>query len=104
MGYSFNLLSNKPITESDYETAINNLSEFNREGSDFIGLVCDVRLDNSKRNITVSGSYSLSEKYAEGFVLNLLMNLLDLGYLPKVLSRDWGYGTEEDWKELESIR
>ena len=29
------------------------------------------------------------------------MNLLDLGYKPKVISRDWEYGSDEDWAWLE---
>lgn len=103
MGYSFTLLCKNEISKADYETALQKLSPFNR-GIDSHGLVCDVRFDEkTKRYITVSGSFSISGKYAEGFVLNLLMNLLELGYLPKVLSTDWNYGTKDDWKELESL-
>jgi hypothetical protein len=28
---------------------------------------------------------------------------LDLDYKPKVISRDWEYGTEEDWKWLDGV-
>jgi len=71
-----------------------NMSRFNREGH--LGVpICDVYFE--PKRITISGSYSVSGKYAEGFILNLVMCLLDLDYKPKLLSHDWEYGTKEDW-------
>ncbi len=98
MGYSFYLISkDKEITQEDYDTAISNLSKFNQFGE--MGRPpCDIRLD--KRYIHISGSYGMSGKFVEGFVLNLLMCLLDLDYKPKVLARDWEYGSKEDWDWL----
>ena len=99
MGYSFNLISkDKPIEESDYKTAIKNLSAFNLGGDNGGRLVCDI--DYHLRYIRISGSFSISGEHAEGFVLNMLMNMLELGYKPKVISRDWSYGTEDDFKWL----
>ena len=79
MGYSFYLISKETsITESDYEISLNNLSPFNQNGAYGLGMSpCDV---NYYRNyIGMSGSFSMSGKYIEGFVLNLLMCLMDLG-------------------------
>lgn len=103
MGYSFYLISKeKQITYEDYETAIQKLSSFNLTG--FLGRpVCDIAIDNDNYYIRISGSFTISGKYVEGFVLNLLMNLLDLGYKPKVLSRDWNYGSDDDWEWLDNI-
>ena len=103
MGYSFYLISKeKRITNEDYAIALQNLSPFNSKG--MAGMMpCDVSHDKTKHYIRVSGSFGVSGKYAEGFVLNLLMNLLDLGYKPKVISRDWEYGSDEDWAWLESL-
>jgi len=99
MGYSFYLISKeKEIRQNDFIKAMNSLSEFNQKGFDGMP-PCDI--DYKKNYIRVSGSYSVSGKYAEGFVLNLLMCLLDLGYNPKVISRDWNYGTKKDWEWLE---
>lgn len=101
MGYSFYIISReKPIAQNDFFEAFNSLSKFNREGH--IGKpVCDVDFDNPNY-IRVSGSYGISGMYAEGFVLNIVMCLLDLGYKPKVISRDWDYGTKEDFEWLEA--
>ena len=95
MGYSFYLISkDKEISETDFDKAIKNLSDFNRNG--FCGnMPCDVFYE--KWYVRVSGSSSVSGKYAEGFVLNLLMNLLDLDYKPRVISHDFKYGTEDDF-------
>ena len=103
MGYSFYIASKeKPISQSDFDTAMVNLSKFNKQG--LAGLpVCDVYFDNPNY-IRVSGSFGVSGKYAEGFVLNLVMCLLDLDYKPKVLSHDWEYGTKEDFEWLDSVR
>jgi hypothetical protein len=96
MGYLFSIISKeKDITKQDFDTALDNLSEFNKGGGIAGRLVCDVSL-SSKRCISVSGSFSISGKYAEGFVLNLLICLIDLGYSPRVVSSDWSYGTKED--------
>ncbi len=97
MGYAFYIVSpEKQITTEDYENVLDNLSPFNKHG--MLGNhPCDVGL-HEKGYISVSGSFSISGKYAEGFVLNVVMNLLKLGYIPKVLSSDWGYGTDEEWK------
>ena len=60
-------------------------------------------IDFKKHYIRVSGSFGVSGQYAEGFVLNLLMCLLDLDYKPKVISHDWEYGTKEDWEWLDGV-
>lgn len=103
MGYSFYIASKeKPISQNDFDTAMVNLSKFNKQG--LAGLpVCDVNFDNP-HYIRVSGSFGVSGQYTEGFVLNLVMCLLDLNYKPKVLSHDWEYGTKEDFEWLESVR
>jgi hypothetical protein len=100
MGYSIYLISKeKGISQKDFDTAMSNLSNFNQKG--YAGFPpCDITF--KKQYITVSGSFGLSGKYAEGFVLNLLMCLLDLDYKPKVISRDWEYGTQEDFDWLEN--
>jgi len=101
MGYSFYLISKeKDISQQDFDTAMSNLSEFNREGLDSVP-PCEV--DFKGKYIHIGGAFGISATYAEGFVLNLLMCLLDLGYKPKVLSSDWGYGTKEDWEWLEGV-
>lgn len=102
MGYSFLVASKeRKISKEDFDTAIIKLSEFNRKG--LAGLpVCDIFF--SKPNyIKVSGAFGISGQYAEGFVLNLVINLIDLGYTPTVLSRDFEYGNEEDFKWLNSL-
>jgi len=102
MGYSFYLISKeKEISQEDFDIAISKLSDFNRLG--FIGRPpCD--LDFQGHYVRISGSFSMSGKYAEGFILNLLMCLLDLNYKPRIISRDWGYGTKEDWDWLDNIQ
>lgn len=102
MGYSFYLISKeKEITQEDFDKAISNLSPFNRIGS--IGRPpCDILLENNF--VKVSGSFSISGEFVEGFVLNLLMCLLDLDYKIKVLSKDWKYGSESDWNWFNNIR
>jgi hypothetical protein len=99
MGYAFYLISKeKEISQKDFDLAMSNLSKFNQEG--YMGTPpCDI--DFRGKFITISGSFGVSGKYAEGFVLNLLMCLLDLDYKPRVLSRDWEYGTREDWEWLD---
>ena len=100
MGYSFYLISKeKEISQDDFNTAIGNLSKFNGRG-DVSSAPCDV--DFKKHYIRVSGSFGVSGKYAEGFVLNLLICLLELNYKPKVISNDWEYGTKEDWEWLDT--
>lgn len=95
MGYSFYIISKeKEISQEDFEKAIENMSEFNRIGLDG-DQPCDVHF--KKDYIRISGSFGISGKYAEGFVLNLLICLMDLDYKPRVLSHDWEYGTKEDW-------
>jgi hypothetical protein len=101
MGYSIYLISKeKEISQKDFDTAMVNLSKFNQQGG-LAGMTpCDIDFKNNY--IRVSGSFGISGQYAEGFVLNLLMCLLDLDYKPKVISRDLEYGTEEDWQWLEN--
>lgn len=100
MGYSFYLISKeKEFTEENFNTAMSNLSPFNQKG--LCGNPpCDIVF--TKKSIRVSGSYSVSGRYVEGFVLNLLMCLLDLDYKPRVISHDWEYGTKEDFIWLET--
>ena len=102
MGYSFYLISKeKEISQNDFDTAMVNLSKFNRQGH--AGMPpCDI--DFKKHYIRVSGSFGVSGQYAEGFVLNLLMCLLDFNYKQKVISHDWEYGTKKDWEWLEGVR
>jgi len=102
MGYSFYLISKeKEISQEDFGKAMSNLSNFNRLG--FMGKPpCDI--DFQGHYVRISGAFSISGKYAEGFVLNLLMCLLDLNYKPEIISRDWEYGTKEDWDWLDSIQ
>lgn len=93
MGYSFYLISKEvQIEKKDLDTTLEKLSPYNKEG----GLRCDV--EYNKNYIRVSGSYGISGKDAEGFVLNLLINLQQLNYHISVVSGDWDYGTEEDKK------
>lgn len=101
MGYSFYLVSkDKPISETDFEIATSNLSAFNKTG--FVGrFPCDVTLET--QYIRVSGSFSMSGRYAEGFVLNLLICFMDLGYNLRVLSSDWNYGTAADWEFFDKL-
>lgn len=101
MGYTFYLISKeKEISQKDFDTAMVNLSEFNKFGH--AGMPpCDISF--RKYFIMISGSFGVSGKYAEGFVLNLLMCLLDLDYKPKVISHDWEYGTKEDWEWLDTV-
>jgi len=103
MGYSFYVASkDKQISQADFDTAIDKLSLFNKKG--FSGLpVCDISFTNPYY-IRVSGSFSISGNYAEGFVLNLVFNLINLGYTPTVLSRDFEYGSEEDFGWINTIR
>lgn len=54
-------------------------------------------------HFAVGGNYHLVEIY-KGFVLNLLMCLLDLNYKPEIISRDWEYGTKDDWDWLDNIQ
>lgn len=102
MGYIFYLISKeKEISKEDFDTAMSNLSEWNRLG--YMGQPpCD--LDFRGNYVRISGSFGVSGKYAEGFVLNLLMCLLDLDYKPRIISRDWKYGTEDDWNWLDEIK
>jgi hypothetical protein len=102
MGYSFYIISKeKEISQNDFDTAMANLSKFNRQGLEGMP-PCDI--DFKRHYIHVSGSFGVSGQYPEGFVLNLLMCLLDLDYKPRVISGDWLYGTKEDWQWLESSR
>lgn len=102
MGYSFYIISKeKEISQEDFETAMVNLSQFNQQGH--AGRPpCDICF--RKNYIKISGSFGISGRHVEGFVLNLLMCLLDLDYKPKVISNDWEYGTKEDWEWLNGIR
>lgn len=102
MGYAFYLISKeKEISKKDFDLAMSNLSEFNQKG--YMGSPpCDI--DFTGKFITINGSFVASGKYAEGFVLNLLICLLDLDYKPRVLSRDWKYGTKEDFEWLDCAR
>ncbi len=101
LGYGFWIISKeKPITKEHYDLAILNMSEFNKTGGALGGRPCDI--DYKPFCIYVSGSYGISGNHAEGFVLNLLIRLIDLGYSPKVLSNDWNYGSKEDFDWLNS--
>lgn len=101
MGYSFYLISKaKDFTEKDFEAALSNLSPFNR-GGDLGILRCDVFFN--VKYITISGSFGISGKYAEGFVMDLLLCFQELGYKIKVLSKDWSYGSDSDWQYLKGF-
>lgn len=100
MGYLFHILSkDKEITKQDYDTALAKLSEFNKTGLAGGRMPCDIM--HRGKYINISGSFGISGQYAEGFVLNLVINLLDLNYRPIVISKDWQYGTKEDWEWLQ---
>jgi hypothetical protein len=84
----------------DVQKAIDGLSEFNQ--GDFKSKKngkrwhcrSDVSLNRNENILCVSGSYGISGQYAEGMVLNLLLNLQKLGYIIEVYSSDWEYGKE----------
>lgn len=98
MGYSFYLISKeKDISQKDFDISMANLSKFNQKGLDGTP-PCDIDFKN--KYILVSGSFGISGQYVEGFVLNILICLLDLDYKPKVISRDFEYGTKQDWEWL----
>lgn len=102
MGYSFYLISKeKEISQEDFDIAMLSLSKFNRLGLNGRP-PCDI--DFQGHYVKISGSFSISGKYVEGFILNLLMCLLNLNYKPEVISSDWEYGTEDDWNWLEKIQ
>jgi hypothetical protein len=93
MGHSVYLVSkDKAISRQDLDTAISNLNEFHRKGiGDYLG--CSVTRNNNHVII----QYSFNRMLMEGFVLNLLVCFLSMDYQMKVISREWGYGTDEDW-------
>lgn len=103
MGYSFYIASTtKPISLDDFQYVITNLSKFNKNGLHG-EMACDFFLEG-QGYLTVAGSFGISGKYAEGFVLNVVVLLINLGHIPKVLSHDWEYGTKEEWEWFDSIR
>lgn len=98
MGYSFYLVGkDRKITEDDFNTAFSCMSKFNKTGLNGTP-PCDI--DFANNFVRISGSFSISGHFAEGFVLNMLICLQNLGYSIKVLSRDFEYGTEEDFTWL----
>lgn len=95
MGYSFLIFSkDNEITQYDYERAFSKMGAFYKGSENFNNPVCDIKFE--KGAIKVSGSFSLSGRYAEGFVLNLVVRLNELGYSTTVFSPDWEYGTDAD--------
>lgn len=102
MGYSFYIISkNREISQSDFDTAMANLSDYHRNGE--VGIPpCDV--DFQKHYVRVYGSFCMSWNYSQGFILDLVMCLLDLNYHPKVISHDAGWGKKEDWRWLDKVR
>lgn len=101
MGYLFYIVSRKQISDSDFDTCMTMLSKFNQMG--MAGHPpCDI--ERNSHYIRISGSYGISGKYVEGFVLNMVINLIELGYTPKVLSEDWGYGSKEDWDYFNALK
>jgi hypothetical protein len=103
MGYSFYIISkDREISQSDFDTAMGNLSRFNQRGN--FGIPpCDV--DFKKHYIRVYGTHSISWNCTQGFILNLVMCLLDLDYKPKVITHDLDdWGKKEDWEWLENVK
>jgi len=101
MGYSFYLFDKQnPISNETFDLAISQLSEFNREG---ILNRPPVDIYYYNKYISISGSYGISGKYVEGFILNLMIVLLKLNHIPTILSRDWEYGTDEEWDYFDSL-
>lgn len=95
MGYSFQITGRtRTIEREDYETAISHLSQFNKNGGLTGSFPCDVTYEYNGF-ITVSGSFSISGMFVEGFVLNMVMNLIELGYSPRIVSHEYGYGQIE---------
>jgi hypothetical protein len=97
MGYSFYIVDidpKKKINFVDYELALSKLSSFNLTGLAG-GKTCDVKYYDG--TIRVSGAFGISGQYAEGFVLNVVINLIKEGVIPTVLSNDFGYGAKEDF-------
>lgn len=102
MGYSFYIISkDREISQSDFDTAMANLSEFNRIGLEG-NPPCDIYLE--KNYVKVSGSFAISWHHSQGFILNLVMCLLDLNYKPKVISHNVGWGKKEDWEWLDNVK
>jgi hypothetical protein len=104
MGYSFRLCSiEKNYTIEDVQTALENLSPFNKgkfgllkdKGGNRWHCRTDVALNRNLNIVTISGSYIFGQ-YAEGMVLNMMINLQNLGYTVYVHSTDWEYGQNID--------
>lgn len=102
MEWCFYLISKgKNIERRDYNTALSNLSAFNKnKGPEGANCVASYHANF----ITVKCGINKKAKSAEGFVLNLLINLFELEYKPKVLSRELNYGTEKDWVWLQTVQ
>jgi hypothetical protein len=101
MGYTINLCSkDKKITLEDFNRSIGKLSKWNI-GEPGHGLRCDVALKGYY--VRISGSFSMSGTSAEGFALNLLINLQSMGYKITVISSDWEYGSEQELEWFNKI-
>lgn len=101
MGYVFYIISrDKDIQENDFISIKENLHPFYKEQV-LTGVSGDVHY--CKHYIKISGSYSLSGKHIEGFVLNIVINMINLGFVPKVMCKDWDYGSKQDWKWLDKV-
>ena len=96
MGYHFELIdkTKKEITKFDFKQAVESLTMFNRSET-FAEMpwgysaYSDIKLKEG--HVMVSGSFSMSGKYCEGLVLNLLINLQKLGYVIDIISPDFKY-------------
>jgi hypothetical protein len=96
MGYTITLKSNQKITPEQFQEAINKLNNFYRQGGVYGRTVCDVRLDKQENKVFVTGSFQMSGKHAEGFALNMLINLQTQGHVITVTSSDFELGNYKE--------
>lgn len=99
MGYSIYVFDkDKRITEADFYKAFEGMNHFNREG--YIGIPpVDFRIE--EKYVKLSGSHGVSGNLAMPFTLDLVINLVQLGYKPLIYSDDFGfYRYIEDFQEL----
>ena len=97
MGYNIAIFDKeKSITQQHFDEVMKKLLP--RSKDDFFNPNCDVHFeDEDKQNwIRCSGAFGISGDKAEGFVLDVVLQLVQLGYKPCVVSRDFEYDREED--------
>jgi len=97
MGYSFKIKSDKEIKICDIESIIEEIPVFYREVLKMPwskqpwgwSLYSDVKLSKDFKEISISGSFGMSGRYAEGFILQFLNRLLKRGYFAVCESDDF---------------